>query len=185
VPYDKFREAELQRVKKTITNIQEPVSKMIQKFKSSSISLSVAKDKIYDETTTFNEQNINEYLAEVEEYIKCLLALMGKKLGFEHPMLIALGLEDLPKKIEPAALSKEDTEGEDSDEAEPDDNTLRDMLDITKFDVMMQEIKKNRDKKGPSLTQNSIDEKSFDSISSISQFNRKGKKHDIEREEEG
>ena len=112
---------------------------MIQKFKQSSISLSVAEDKIYDDTTTFNEQNINEYLAEVEEYIKCMLAVMAKELGYEHPMLLALGLEELPKKIEPPVFPKEPLVDEEEDEEEPDDATLNDMLDKSKFDVMMME----------------------------------------------
>lgn len=138
------RESELDRVKKTINNIQGPVSSMINKFKSSSISLSVAEDKIYDETTTFNEQNINEYLAEVEEYIKCLLALMAKQFGFEHPILIALGLEDLPSKVaDSQAFPKELLAGSD-DEEEPDDGTLIDMLDKTKFDTMIGELLEKR-----------------------------------------
>jgi len=112
---------------------------MIQKFKLSSIALSVAEDKIYDETTTFNEQNINEYLAEVEEYIKCMLAVMSKELGYEHPMLMALGLEELPKKIEPPVFPKEPLVDEEEDEEEPDDVTLNNMLDKSKFDVMMVE----------------------------------------------
>ena len=137
---------------------------MIQKFKSSSIALSVAEVKIYDETTTFNEQNINEYLAEVEEYIKCMLALMAKKLGFEHPMLIALGLEDLPRKSELAPTTKDESEGEEDEEEEPNDQTLNDMLDINKFDSMMQGLKKKRDaKKVSSTTQLSQEEKLSDS----------------------
>ena len=123
---------------------------MINKFKASKIALSVAEDKIYDETTAFNEQNINGYLAEVEEYIKCLLASMAKQFGFEHPMLVALGLEDLPKKIEPPAFQKEnmvDTE----DEEEPDDATLNDMLDKNKFDSMMTGIMEKRKEASKSM----------------------------------
>jgi hypothetical protein len=139
-----IRESELERVKKTINNIQGPVSSMISKFKGSSITLSVAEDKIYDETTTFNEQNINEYLAEVEEYIKCLLAMMAKQFGHEHPILIALGLDDLPSKAaDTQTVPKELLNGSDDDE-EPDDGTLADMLDKTKFDTMMGDLLEKR-----------------------------------------
>jgi hypothetical protein len=139
------KENELEKVKKTINNIQGPVSNMIKKFKESSISLSVAEDKIYDETTTFNEQNINEYLSEVEEYIKCLLTVMAKEFGFEHPLLIALGLKDLPaKEIKSEPINKDLlTECEEVDE-EPDDATLNDMLDRTKFDTMVTELLEKR-----------------------------------------
>lgn len=127
---------------------------MIQKFKSSKIALSVAEDKIYDETTTFNEQNINGYLAEVEEYIKCLLALMAKSFGSEHPMLAALGLEDLPKKLEPAQIPK-DTLLDSEDEEEPDDATLNDMLDKNKFDQMIFGIMEKRKEASKSMMMNS------------------------------
>ena len=156
-----LRDDELERVKKTITNIQQPVSTMIDKFKGSSIALSVAEDKIYDETTTFNDQNINGYLAEVEEYIKCLLVLMATKFGFEHPMLTALGLEDLPKKIEPPVFPKEmlaDTE----EEEEPNDETLNNMLDKTKFNAMMSDILGKRKEASKSMLQASMEESKVD-----------------------
>ncbi len=146
------RSGELEKVKGTITNIQDPVSKMIQKFRTSKIGLSVAEGKIYDETTTFNEQNINEYLAEVEEYIKCLLAFVGKQLGFEHPMLAALGLDDLPRKIEPPVFPKEGLLASDEEE-EPDDATLNDMLDKGKFDRMMVDLLEKRKEASKSMMQ--------------------------------
>lgn len=145
------RESELERVKKTINNIQGPVSTMISKFKGSSISLSVAEDKIYDETTTFNEQNINEYLAEVEEYIKCLLALMAKQFGYEHPILIALGLDDLPSKATDTQSIPKELLNDSEDDEEPDDGTLADMLDKTKFDTMMGVLLEGRKEKSNSM----------------------------------
>jgi chromosome segregation ATPase len=136
----KMKDEELDKAKKTVNNIQVPVSKMLNNFGLSSIALSVAEDKIYNETTTFNEQNVNGYLAEVEEYIKCLLTLIGKQHGFEHPMLTALGLEDLPAKFEPPNLPKEVPNDGEEEEEEPDDQTLNDMLDPGKFDKMMEGI---------------------------------------------
>ncbi len=133
---------------------------MIAKFKTTSILLSVAEDKIYDETTTFNEQNINEYLAEVEEYIKCLLTLMAKQLNFPHPILQALGLKDLPKKIEAAVIPKNDYEKLVDQDEDPDDATLNDMLDQTKFDSMV--AKYMEDKKADAsrtVAQSSPDDK--------------------------
>lgn len=144
-------------MKRIINAIQEPVSEMIKKFKQSSIKLSVAEDKIYDETTTFNEQNLNEYLAEVEEYIKCLLTLMGMKFGFEHPMLSALGLDELPSKIEAPAIPK-DVLMDEEEEEEPDDNTLNDMLDKTKYDKMISEIMEKRNEASRSMIKAEGDE---------------------------
>lgn len=140
----------MEKVKKTINNIQVPVSQMIQDFKSSSIALSVAEDKIYDETTSFNEQNINGYLAEVEEYIKCLLTMMGKNYQFEHPMLTSLGLDELPSKIEPPSIPK-DVPGDGEDDEELDDQTLNDMLDRGKFEKMMVGIMEKRNEASKSM----------------------------------
>lgn len=99
----------------------------------------MAEGKLYDETTTFNEQNIKEYLAEVEEYIKCLLTVMASQFGIKCPILVPLGLDELPKRIEPPVFPREHMLNTDEDE-EPDEATLNDMLDKTKFDSMMMEI---------------------------------------------
>lgn len=112
---------------------------MIKKFRSSKITLSVAEGKLYDETTTFNEQNIKEYLAEVEEYVKCLLTVMANEFGIKNPILVPLGLDDLPKKIEPPVLPR-DVPVHTEDNEEVDDETLNDMLDRTKFDSKIMEI---------------------------------------------
>jgi len=112
---------------------------MIKKFRGSKIALSVAEGKLYDETTTFNEQNIKEYLAEVEEYIKCLLTVMANQFGVKCPILVPLGLDELPKKIEPPVFPREHMLNTDDDE-EPNEVTLNDMLNKTKFDSMMMEI---------------------------------------------
>jgi len=135
---------------------------MIKKFKESSIALSVAEDKIYDETTTFNEENINEYLAEVEEYIKCLLVLIAKEFGCEHPILIALGLEDLPNKvIESQPLDKALLE-ESEDEEEPDDAVLNDMLDKTKYDDLIARVLDKRRKQRSLMMESQLDAPSYE-----------------------
>lgn len=140
-----------------------PVSNLISKFRESSIGLSVAGGKIYDETTTFNEQNINEYLAEVEEYIKCLLTMTAKSLGEEHPMLSALGLNELPKKIDPPVLTKDPIFAEE-DEEEPSDAILNDMLDNTKFSVMISSLyAKKKDDASKSMALESLANKIEDS----------------------
>lgn len=126
-------------MKDTIINIQEPVSRMIKKFRESKIALSVAEGKLYDETTSFNEQNINEYLAEVEEYIKCLLTVMANQFGIKCPILMSLGLDELPRKIEPAVFPKDNAINTEDDK-EPDEETLNNMLDRSKFNSMMMEI---------------------------------------------
>lgn len=117
---------------------------MIAHFRASSIQLSVANDKIYDDTTSFNEQNIKEYLAEVEEYVKCLLTLAARELHFEHPMLASLGIDDLPKKIEAAVIPKEVLPSTEEEEEEPDEQAIESMMNEEKFDSMVVEILKKR-----------------------------------------
>ena len=109
---------------------------MVRRFKKSKILLSVAEGKIYDDTTNFNEDNIKEYLAEVEEYIKCLLGVMGKNFKFSCPLLTAIGLEELPEKIE-APIFPKDNIINSKDSNDVDDTTLMDMLDKSKFEKMI------------------------------------------------
>jgi len=113
---------------------------MVKRFRDSKISLSVAESKIYDDTTTFNEQNVIEYLAEVEEYVKCLITVMATQFGVKCPILIPLGLDELPKKIEPPVFPKDHLLNTEDEDGDVDETMFSDMLDKTKFDSMIKEI---------------------------------------------
>ena len=81
-----------------MSQIQTPITEMMHQFKSSKISLSVASNMDYDENTVFTEKNIIAYLAEVEEYISSLLALIAQKHELQNPLLSALHLENMESK---------------------------------------------------------------------------------------
>lgn len=52
---------------------QNHVEEMVTSFKTSRFTLAVASGMSYDQNTQFNEQNIIQYLAEIEEYISSLI----------------------------------------------------------------------------------------------------------------
>lgn len=118
---------------------------MVRRFGSSKISLSIAESKLYDDTTAFNEQNVMEYLAEVEEYIKCLITVMANQFGVKCPILILLGLDELPKKIEPSVFPKDHIlNNMDGEDEEVNEEMLNNMLNKTKFDSMMKDVLEKR-----------------------------------------
>jgi hypothetical protein len=94
------REEEIERIKKMITDMQTPISKAMIKFKDSMLaeSISVSQDMVYDENTIFNEGNITQYLAEAEEYISNLLAVVANKSNLENPIIKALPLDKMVQK---------------------------------------------------------------------------------------
>ena len=128
---------------------------MIKKFRSSKITLSVAEGKLYDETTNFTEQNVDKYLAEVEEYIKCLLTVIGEHFEIKCPILMSLGLNELPPKIEAPVFVKDPLLPTDE---EPDNDTLNDMLDKTKYNSMMRELLDKHNETSKMLIEETKDE---------------------------
>ena len=78
--------------------IQKEVEKMIRKFKKSKFDLAVANPMTYDENTVFNENNIVQYLAEVEEYISSLITYVAVKRDDPNAAISSVPLEKLNNK---------------------------------------------------------------------------------------
>ena len=79
-------------------HIQQKVMKMVSMFKKSRFSLSVATNMSYDENTSFNENNIIPYLAELEEYISALITYAAYKRDDPNAAISSVPLEKLPQK---------------------------------------------------------------------------------------
>lgn len=86
---------------------------MVEMFKKSKFFLSVAKKMSYDEGFTFSENNIIQYLAELEEYICSLITYSAFKRDDPNAAISAIPLENLqPKdftKSNVLAIKKEET----------------------------------------------------------------------------
>jgi hypothetical protein len=78
--------------------MQKNVERMIKLFKHSKFYLSVANNMTYDETTVFNENNIIQYLAELEEYISSLITYVAFKRDDPNAAISSVPLEKLNQK---------------------------------------------------------------------------------------
>ena len=71
---------------------------MIKLFKQSKFYLSVAANMAYDENTVFNENNIVQNLAELEEYISSLITYVAFKRDDPNAAISSVPLEKLNQK---------------------------------------------------------------------------------------
>lgn len=70
---------EADSTKTIFRKVQPHVEKMINEFAKTKFFLSVAHKQIYEPGFTFNESNIVQYLAELEEYIAILITYLATK----------------------------------------------------------------------------------------------------------
>lgn len=66
---------------------------MCSKFGKSHFSLSVAEPMEYNEGTEFNEKNVTQYLAELEEHISSFIIYMAQKEKNPDAPISALSLD--------------------------------------------------------------------------------------------
>lgn len=71
---------------------------MVAMFKQSRFFLSVAQKMNYDDGFVFTENNIVQYLAELEEYIASLITYTAFKRDDANAAVSAIPLEKLPQK---------------------------------------------------------------------------------------
>jgi hypothetical protein len=75
--------------------MQMQVQQMVKLFQQSKFSLAVAMSAGYDENTTFTENNIVTYLAELEEYISSLITYVAFKRDDPNAAISSVPLEKL------------------------------------------------------------------------------------------
>lgn len=91
-------EGENEEYQNQFNQMQRYVEKMILKFKKSKFNLSVAHPMTYDENTVFNETNVVQYLAELEEYISSLITYVAVKRDDPNAALSSVPFEKLDNK---------------------------------------------------------------------------------------
>ena len=74
---------------------QNHVQEMVSSFKSSRFTLAVAQSMSYDQNTQFNEQNVVQYLAEIEEYISSLITFQAYRKEDPNASISSIPLENL------------------------------------------------------------------------------------------
>lgn len=85
-------------IEQEFTIIQKNVYRMIRTFKQSKFCLAVANKMPYDENTQFNENNIIQYLAELEEYISSLITYVAVKHEDPNAAISSVPLDKLNQK---------------------------------------------------------------------------------------
>jgi chromosome segregation ATPase len=84
--------------KDQLKTIQGFVEKMVGLFKKSKFVLAVANKMSYEEGTTFNDTNVIQYLAELEEYISSLITYAAFKKEDPFAAISAIPFEKLNRK---------------------------------------------------------------------------------------
>ena len=78
--------------------IQSNVEKMVRLFNKCKFFLAVANQMSYEEGTNFNDTNVVQYLAELEEYISSLITYAAFRKEEPFAAISAIPLEKIPKK---------------------------------------------------------------------------------------
>ena len=89
---------ECQEMEDEFRVMQGSVAKMVTLFKQAKFELAVAHDMNYDENTAFNENNVIQYLAQLEEYISSLITHMAFKRDDPNAAISSVPLEKLNQK---------------------------------------------------------------------------------------
>jgi hypothetical protein len=89
---------EKENFKKDLRVIQVNVEKMVKMFNKCKFFLAVANQMSYEEGTNFNDTNVVQYLAELEEYISSLITYAAFRKEEPYAAISAIPLEKLPKK---------------------------------------------------------------------------------------
>jgi hypothetical protein len=87
-----------EQTKKTFKKIQKHVATMVDMFKRSRFFLCVAQKMNYDDGIHFTENNIVQYLAELEEYISSLITYTAFKRDEPNAPISSIPLEKLSNK---------------------------------------------------------------------------------------
>ncbi|CAG9334055.1 unnamed protein product [Blepharisma stoltei] len=91
---------EIQSLKDEISSIQEPVEEMIKEFEECNFTLEFNKKLTRDEGFLVNEQNVEQYLGELEEYLSSLITHLAYENGKKGAALSAILADDLPSKTD-------------------------------------------------------------------------------------
>ena len=78
--------------------IKEFVQAMCSSFGNSHFKLSVAESMPYNDGTEFNEKNVTQYLAELEEHISNFIIFVAQREKNPDAPISAISLDQIPLK---------------------------------------------------------------------------------------
>ena len=94
----KEKDNQIKNIEQQMITIKNSVFKMVEHFKQSHFFLSVAQNAQYDEDTQFNENNVIQYLSELEEYISLFITYLAYKQENPDAAISSLSLEKMAIK---------------------------------------------------------------------------------------
>lgn len=94
----KEKDNQIKNIEQQMITIKNSVFKMVEHFKQSHFFLSVAQNAQYDEETQFNENNVIQYLSELEEYISLFITYLAYKQENPDAAISSLSLEKMAIK---------------------------------------------------------------------------------------
>jgi len=72
---------------------------LVEKFAKAKFATKVGSKMQYNNETTFNENNITLYLAELEEYFATLIAYLANQRGDQNAAISYIPLDQLNEKV--------------------------------------------------------------------------------------
>ena len=92
------KDQQIKSIEKQMINIKNHTWTMVENFKKSHFFLSVAQNMQYDDDLVFNETNVLQFLAELEEYISLFITYMAYKQENPDAAISSLSLEHMAIK---------------------------------------------------------------------------------------
>ena len=90
---------EVDEVQGEFDEIQQVVMMLVEKFQEAKFATKVGNKMQYNDQTTFNENNITLYLAELEEYFATLIAYIANQRGDQNAAISYITLDQLNEKV--------------------------------------------------------------------------------------
>ena len=90
---------EVNEVQEEFDEIQDVVKDLVNQFQLAKFSTKVGQKMQYSEETSFNENNITMYLAELEEYFATLITYIATQRGDNNAAISSIPLEQLNEKM--------------------------------------------------------------------------------------
>jgi paraquat-inducible protein B len=94
----KEKEAQILEVENQMVDIKKFVQQMVGNFQDSEFSLSVSSPMQYHEDVPFNENNVTQYLSELEEYVSSFITFLASRSKQPYPSIQALPLDTMGVK---------------------------------------------------------------------------------------
>lgn len=100
------KDREMKELEEKMAKIQNDVQKMVTKFQESKFTFTPFQPMNYDDETTFNNNNVTLFLAELEEYISELITHNEYRKNNPNAAISAIPLDKLHPKTQDKGLEK-------------------------------------------------------------------------------